>query len=41
MQAALCAAAVMNGVKSRELHIQHHIIRAALSVLLIVGLVLL
>lgn len=37
----ICAAAIMNGVKSQKLHIPHHIIRAALSILLIVGFALL
>ncbi len=37
----ICAAAIMNGVKSQKLHIQHHIIRAALSIALIVGFILL
>ena len=35
--AAICAAAIWNGVKGRQLHIQHHIIRIALSLILIVG----
>ncbi len=38
---AICAAAIMNGVKSGQLHIQHHIIRIALSVILVVGFALL
>ena len=39
--AAICAAAIMNGVKGKQLHIQHHIIRIALSVALAVGFALL
>ena len=39
--AMICAAAIMNGVKSHELHIQHHIIRAALASALAAGFVLL
>ncbi len=35
--AAICAAALLNGVKSKQLHIQHHIIRIALSVILVAG----
>ena len=35
--AAICAAAIMNGIKSKQLHIQHHIIRIALSIILIIG----
>ena len=34
---AICAAAIWNGKKSGQLHIQHHIIRIALSLLLIIG----
>lgn len=34
---AICAAAVWNGIKSKQLHIQHHIIRIALSLMLIIG----
>lgn len=34
---AICAAAIWNGVKGGQLHIQHHIIRIALSLILIVG----
>ena len=37
--AAICAAAILNGIKSGQFHIQHHIIRIALSVLLIAGFV--
>ena len=35
--AAICAAAIMNGIKSKNFHIQHHIIRIALSVILVIG----
>lgn len=35
--AAICAAAIMNGIKSGQLHIPHHVIRITLSVLLIIG----
>ena len=35
--AAVCAAALLNGLKSKQLHIQHHIIRIALSVILVAG----
>ena len=35
--AAICAAAIMNGIKSGQFHIQHHIIRITLSVILTVG----
>ena len=38
---AICAAAIWNGVKGGQLHIQHHIIRIALSIVLIIGFVLL
>lgn len=34
---AICAAAIRNGKKSGQLHIQHHIIRIALSLILTVG----
>lgn len=34
---AICAAAIWNGVKGGQLHIQHHIIRIVLSLILIVG----
>lgn len=34
---AICAAAIWNGKKSGQLHIRHHIIRIALSMLLIIG----
>ena len=34
---AICAAAIMNGIKSKQFHIQHHIIRIALSVILVIG----
>ncbi len=35
--AAICAAALRNGVKSGQVHIRHHIIRMALSLILVVG----
>ncbi len=34
---AICAAALANGIKSKQLHISHHVIRIALSILLLVG----
>ena len=34
---AVCAAALMNGIKSRQLHIPHHVIRITLSIILIIG----
>ena len=39
--AAICAAAIRNGVKSGQLHIRHHIVRIALSLLLSAGFILL
>lgn len=39
--AVICAAAIMNGIKSGQLHIQHHIIRITLSVILTVGFIFL
>lgn len=38
---AICAAAIWNGVKGEQLHIQHHVIRIALSIILVVGFVVL
>ena len=38
---AICAAAIWNGLKSKNFHIQHHIIRAVLSIALTVGFILL
>lgn len=38
---AICAAAIWNGAKSKQLHIQHHVIRIMLSVILIIGFALL
>lgn len=35
--AGICAAAIMNGQMSGSFHIRHHIIRIALSLLLIIG----
>ncbi len=35
--AAICAAAIMNGVKSQQLHLPHHIIRIFLSAILVIG----
>lgn len=39
--AAICFAAVRNGLKSGNFHIQHHIIRIAVSLLLTIGFILL
>ena len=39
--AAICVAAIYNGLKSGNFHIQHHIIRIALSLVLTVGFVIL
>ena len=39
--AAICFAAIRNGVKSGNFHIRHHIIRITLSLVLVVGFVLL
>ncbi len=38
---AICAAAIWNGVKSKQFHIQHHIIRMTLSLVLIIGFIFL
>ena len=38
---AICFAAVRNGLKSGNFHIQHHIIRIAVSVILTIGFILL
>lgn len=38
---AICVAAISNGIKSKQLHVQHHIIRIALSVMLFIGFVIL
>lgn len=38
--AAICAAAIWNGIRGGPLHIRHHIIRVALSLILIVGFAL-
>ena len=38
---AICIAAICNGLKSGNFHIQHHIIRITLSLILIIGFVLL
>ncbi len=38
--AGICAAAMWNGMQSKNLHIQHHVVRIALSVLLVVGFVI-
>ncbi len=38
--AGICAAAMWNGIQSKNLHIQHHVVRVALSVLLVVGFVI-
>ena len=37
----ICAAAICNGLKSGNFHIQHHIIRITLSLVLIAGFILL
>ncbi len=34
---AICAAAIWNGIKSKQFHIQHHIIRIVLSTVLVIG----
>ncbi len=39
--AAICIAAICNGLKSGDFHIQHHIIRITLSLILVGGFVLL
>ncbi len=39
--AAICIAAICNGLKSKTLHIQHHIIRITLSLILVIGFALL
>lgn len=39
--AAICVSAIRNGLESGNFHIQHHIIRIALSLVLIAGFVLL
>lgn len=39
--AAICISAIRNGLKNGNFHIQHHIIRIALSLALIAGFVLL
>ncbi len=38
---AVCGAAIANGLKNGKVHILHHVIRIAVSILLIVGLALL
>ena len=37
----ICAAAICNGLKSGNFHIQHHVIRITLSLVLIIGFILL
>lgn len=37
----ICAAAMCNGLKSGNFHIQHHVIRITLSLILVVGFALL
>ncbi len=37
--AAICVAAIWNGIKSNQLHIQHHILRITASIILIIGFV--
>lgn len=39
--AAICVSAIRNGLKSGNFHIQHHIVRITLSLILIVGFILL
>ena len=39
--AAICAAAIWNGMKNDRLHPMHHVIRIALSILLLIGFILL
>ena len=39
--AAICVAAIRNGLKRGNFHMQHHIIRVTLSLLLTIGFVLL
>ena len=36
---AICFAAIRNGLKSGNLHIQHHIIRIAVSLVLVIGFI--
>lgn len=38
---AICFAAIWNGVKSKQFHMQHHVIRIMLSFILIIGFVFL
>ena len=38
---AICFAAIQNGLKSGNFHIQHHIIRIAISLILTIGFILL
>lgn len=39
--ATICVAAILNGLKSGNFHIQHHIVRVAISLVLIIGFILL
>ena len=39
--AAICAAAILNGLKNGNFHLQHHIIRILLSLALTIGFILL
>ena len=39
--ATICVAAIFNGLKSGNFHIQHHIVRVAISLVLIIGFILL
>lgn len=39
--AAICVSAIRNGLKSENFHIRHHIIRIALSLVLIAGFIFL
>lgn len=38
---AICVSAIWNGMKSEQFHIQHHIVRITLSLILAVGFALL
>lgn len=38
--AAICGAAIRNGIKSGQLHLKHHIIRISLSLVLTAGFIL-
>lgn len=38
---AICVAAICNGLKGSNFHIQHHIVRIILSIILVIGFILL